>query len=952
MYNKNIIIMSLLAGLTLPAMAQTEEKTGNDFVDQPIELGLDKTFTREQSTQSVSVITSKTVDKRSAKNVGASILGQGNGLVSLESAGTMFTANPTFYVRGLQTLGQNNLPLILVDGVERDITLVSAEEVAEVQILKDAAAVAIYGYKGANGVISITTKRGKYNTQNIRFNYDLVNNFQVNRPKFVNGYTYANAMNQALIADGAAPRYDQQALDAFKNGTYPYQYPDVDWVGETFRTHGLGNKFALEFSGGGEKFRYFTMLNLLTDHGFIKNPEETSGYSTQDKYVRGNLRVNLDIDLTPNTLLKVNLLGVLSEVSQPGNQADLWKMMYDVPSAAFPIKNETGTWGGNSTWAGTSNPVAQATDAAYYKLHERALFADMTLKQDLSMVTEGLGFTVGMGYDTFGMLYEDHSYTYVYGMNTPVYGSWNADGSPVLNDFYSAGERTTMGAGSGNTTYQRRMIANGSLYYDRTFGDHSIFTEAKYSYDYQNTTGNNTSIYRHTLGWFGHYAYKGRYIADASLSYMGSSRLAKGSKWAFAPTVSAAWVASKESFLEGLDWLNFLKVRASYGVVNADFLPGMTNCDPTTGSWTYDVQSYTTPSSGYYLVDATAAQEIIGNYTQLGTMATLDPKNEKAYKMNVGFDASLFDGLNVEFDYYQNSRRDIFVAGGGAYSALIGFEAPYKNAGRVDAHGIEVALDYTRKFGEVEVNVGGRYNLNKNEIKEQGEEPQAYANLVTTGSPLQSTWGYKAMGLFQSQDEIDNAPKQNLGSTPRVGDVRYEDVNGDGVIDANDKCKIGYSAYAPEIVYSFHLGADWKGLGFDAMFQGVGNYSANLTTYGYFWGLINNSNLSQYVYENSWTPEHTNAIFPRLSSSSNANNYQTSTIWQRDRSYLKLRNLEVYYNLPSNLLQKTKFIQAVKVYARGNDLFTWDDIEDADAASYGQGAPLNKSVIFGASITF
>lgn len=945
--------MSLLVGLALPAMAQTEDEFVKEFIDQPIETGLDKTFTRETSTQSVSVITGKTVDKRSAKNVGTSILGQGNGLISLENAGTAFNANPTFYVRGLQTLNQNTKPLILVDGIERDITVVSAEEVAEVQILKDASAVALYGYKGANGVVLITTKRGKYNTQNIRFNYDHVWNYQINRPSFVDGYTYANAMNQALIADGAQPRYDQQALDAFKSGAYPYQYPNVDWLGETFRNHGMGSKYAVEFSGGGEKFRYFTMVNLLSDNGFIKNPDETKGYSTQDEYVRGNLRVNLDIDLTPNTYLKVNMLGVLSEVRMPGNQADLWKMMYDVPSAAFPILNENGSWGGNSTWIGTNNPLGQSTDAAYYKLHERSLFADMTLKQNLSMVTEGLGFSLRLGYDTYGMLYEDHSHTYVYGMNTPVYGSWNADGTPVLNDFYSAGERTEMGTGAANTTYQRRLTANGAINYDRTFGDHAVYAQANYAYEFVNTTGNNTSIFRHTLGLFGHYAYQGKYILDASLSYMGSSRLAKGSKWAMSPTVSAAWVASKESFLEGADWLDLLKVRGSFGIINADFLPGMTYVDPTTGSWTYDVQSYSTPASNYYLVDATAAQEIIGNRTELGTMATINPTNEKAQMMNIGIDAAFLKGITLELDYYRNSRRDIFVAGSGAYSAMIGFEAPYKNAGRVDSHGFEAALDYNLNVGEVELNFGGRFNMNKNEIKEQGEEPRAFENLVTTGYPVESTWGYEALGLFQSQEEINNAPVQNLGSTPRVGDIRYKDVNGDGVIDANDKTKIGYSAYAPEMFYSFHLGAEWKGLGFDAMFQGVGNYTANLTTEGYYWGLINNSNLSQYVYENSWTPEHTNAEFPRLSSSSNANNYQTSTLWQRDRSYLKLRNIELYYNFSEAMLAKTKVIKALKVYARGTDLFSFDNFEEgADAASYGQNVPLNKSVILGASITF
>lgn len=949
MKTKNILTLALLAGLTLPAMSQTaEDKTGNGFIDREIEIGLDNNMTRGESTQSVSVITNDRVNRRSAKNVGTSILGQGNGLVSLDGAGTTFVANPTFYVRGLQTLNSNTKPLILVDGIERDITFVSADEVESVQILKDAAATALYGYKGANGAISITTRRGEYNSRSIRFNYDHVMNFQIDRPKFVDSYDYATAMNQALVADGQPERYSSDALKAFRDGSFPYQYPDVNWVDRTFRNKGIMNKYLAEMQGGGRKVRYFTLMNLISDNGFIGNSGENAGYSTQDKYVRGNLRVNLDIDLSPKTLLKVNLLGMLSEVSQPGKQADLWSMIYSVPSLAFPVKDETGAWGGNSIWPGTSNPVAQSTAAGYCKLHERALFADMTLRHRFS---SGLGLSVRLGYDTYAALCEDHSKSYEYGMTTARYGQW-VDGNPVLNERFTGGVRTEMSTGVANVGYQRRFVADAGLNYDRTFGGHRVYGQLKYNYEYANTTGTNTTVYRQNVGFLGHYAYRGRYIVDFSLSYQGSSRLASGTKWALSPVVSAAWVVSEENFLKDSSWLDLLKLRASYGIVNADYLPGMTNCDPSTGVWIYDRQCYSTPASEYYFVDPTSNQELIANAVRLGRLAAANPTHEKARKVNVGIDAVLFKDLSLELDYYNNRRYDIFVDGSNAYPALAGFAAPYSNAGIVDSYGFEAALDYARSFGDFTVGFGGSFNLNRNTVVEQGEEPQASANLITTGYPLNSVWGYVAEGFFQSQDEIDNSPKQTLGSVPRVGDVRYRDINGDGLIDANDRTKIGYSEIAPEIYYSFHLGAEWKGLGFDLMFQGTGNYSANLNSKGFFWGLIDNSNLSKYVYENSWTADNPNAKFPRLSSSSNANNYQTSTLWLRDRSYLKLRNAELYYNFPSALLAKTKAIKAIKLYARGTDLFTWDRIPEVDAASYGVGCPLTRGVIFGASITF
>ena len=937
----NIFVLTLLAGFCLPAAAQ-QDSTGIAFADQRIDVGSEKTLIREQSTASVSVITNDQVDKRSSKNIGNSILGRGNGLISLDGTGTYFAQNPTFYVRGLQSLSTSN-PLILVDGVEREITVVAPEEVETVTVLKDAAATALYGYKGANGAILITTKRGKYNSSEMSVHYDHLINYQTNRPKFIDGATYASAMNEALANEGKAPRYDANAMSAFGSGEYPFQYPSVNWVDETFRHHGVTNKVGVDFTGGGERFRYYTALNLLSDKGFIKTPDATDGYSTQDKYVRGNLRVNLDIDLTPTTMLKVNMAGILSEVSQPGSQANLWNNIYNLPSAAFPVKSEDNDWGGNSTWAGTLNPVALSTDAAYYKTHERGLFSDMTLNQDLSSWVKGLGFFLKLGYDTYSTLYEDHSKSYVYGSYPAVW----TDGVMSKGSYFTGGERTEMSKSAATKAFARRLTAAGGLNFDRSFGNHYLYTQLKWDYDYQHLNGNNNSIYRQNYSWWTHYGYQGKYLAELALVYSGSSRLAPDTKWSFSPTVSAAWVASKENFLKDVSWLDYLKFRASFGKLNADYLPG-----DDMNIWTYYTQSYSiSGASAYYFVDATAAQDIYGT-TTLGTMSTVAPTHEKANKFNVGFDATLFKGLNIEFDYFNNHRYDIWCSGAGAYTALIGFGAPYVNAGVVDQNGIDASLDFTHSFGDLTVNLGGNMTFAKTKIKDMAEEPRAYDNLIQTGNPLNSIYGLLAEGLFTSQAEIDAAPRQTF-SAVRPGDIKYTDVNGDGLIDANDKVKIGHSVTAPELYYSFHLGAEYKGFGFDAMFQGVGRYSAVLNTQGYYWGLINNSSLAQQVYDNRWSPQNNNANaeYPRLSSESNANNYQTSSFWLRDRSYLKLRNVELYYHLPMSLLQPLKIVKGAKVYVRGVDLFTFDNLDEVDAASYGIAAPLTRSVAFGVSVT-
>ena len=450
----------------------------------------------------------------------------------------------------------------------------------------------------------------------------------------------------------------------------------------------------------------------------------------------------------------------------------------------------------------------------------------------------------------------------------------------------------------------------------------------------------NNTIYRQNFSWFTHYGYNSRYFVDLALVESGSSRLAPSTKWAFSPTLSAAWLISNEDFMQNAKWVNSLKLRASAGIINADYLPG-------DNVWTYYAQQYNT-SGGTYPFDSGWNSEF--GRTYLGQMATANPGHEKAYKYNVGIDAKLFDALDVTFDYWMQQRKDIWVSAAGKYSAVLGMDAPYENAGRVDSHGFELGLDYNKTVGNFSFNLGGSLMYTKNKIKEMLEEPRLYDNLVQTGNPYGQTYGLEAIGFFKDQADIAASPTQTF-STVKPGDIKYRDVNGDNIIDANDKVAIGHSTTCPEIYYNFHIGAEWKGLGFYAMFQGTGRYSAVLNTKSMYWPLIGNTNISQYAYDNRWTPEHQDAKLPRLSSESNANNYQTSTLWLADRSFLKLRNLEVYYNLPQSLLEKTKIVNGAKLYVRGIDLLCFDHIDECDPEAYGVN-PVNKSIALGLSVTF
>ena len=467
-----------MALLSLPASAQVkiDSIAPHRYAAQSIDVGANVNFSREQSTSAVSVITSESTNKRSAKNIGNSILGQGSGLISLQNSGNYAGINPTFYIRGMQSL-DGNTPLFVVDGIERDIQYISAEEVESVSVLKDAAATALYGYKGANGVVLITTKRGKFNSKEIKVNLDHAINFMAHKPKFVDAQTYAKAMNEAYANDGFEnPRYTQEEVDAFGTGKYPYLYPNVNWVDETFRNHSVTNMLNASFTGGGEKFKYYALLDLQYDNGFVKNPDTHEGYSTNNKYVKGNLRMNMDMILSKNTTMKVNLLGVLAESNAPGNSASLWDMVYSLPSAAFAVKGEDGKWGGNSTWAGTVNPVAQSQDAGYSRNHNRGIYTDLTIRQELPAVLKGLAVQGRIAYDHFSNIYENYSKTYVYG--SPTVADW-LDGEPQLGKAFTGGSESDLGASISTNSFTRRFHADASADYQNTFGAHSIYSQLK-----------------------------------------------------------------------------------------------------------------------------------------------------------------------------------------------------------------------------------------------------------------------------------------------------------------------------------------------------------------------------------------------------------------------------------------------------------------------------------------
>ena len=908
-----------------------------DYSSEKVNYGFGLQQTNAESTGAVSTVYAENIDKSSAFSIGNSLYGNVLGLTTMQSTGVVWEQMPSMYIRGLKTLNGNNGILLVVDGLERDnnwqaLKYITPEEVESVSVLRDAAALALYGYRGVNGVVNIVTKRGKYDTREINFSYDHAFNYMTRKPELADAYTYASALNEALTNDGKQVRYSQNELNAFKNGTSPYLYPNVNWWEEVFRDRGASDIATLSFRGGSTKMRYYTMMNLQNNRGFIKNFDTNADYSTQEKYSKANFRTNLDIDLSPKTKMQANIMGILNEFSRPGMGSDnLISKLYQLPSAAFPIRTESGLWGGNTTWGENWNPVALTEGRAYSKGHTRGLYADMSLRQDLSSLTKGLGASVRIGYDNLASYWENHTKGYKYGMASVA--SWE-NGLPIAGEEITGGKDTEMSGDSKLDWQYRAFNFQMNVDWQRQFGVHSLYSMLLYTYKYDNAKGINNTFYRQNAGWYTHYGFKNRYFADFTLMASASNLLAPDHRWNVSPTLGLAWLISNEKFMQSQNVVDFLKLRASFGMLNTDNIPG-------NGYWNETVGG----GNGYPINNNFGGD---GGWHE-GRLASVNGTTEKAYKYNAGVDATLFKGLTLTVDGFYERRSDIWVSSDGQNSAVLGASGSYVNAGIVDSWGTEIGANYYKKMGNVELNLGGTFTYNRSKIIEMLEEPAAYDYTRSTGNPVGQIFGLQAIGYFVDQADIDNSLPQQFGPV-KAGDIKYKDMNGDKVINSDDRVAMGYNSTCPEIYYSFSLGLEWKGLGFSAQFQGVGNYTAILSG-TYYHPLVDNTTISNYVYRNRWTPETPNARFPRLTTETVDNNLQTSSLWLADRSFLKLRNCEVYYKLPSSWLNRF-WVKNAKVYVRGVDLLCFDSIDQLDPEAMNSSYPATRSIHVGLSVGF
>lgn len=876
------------------------------------------------------------------------------GVMARQTSGQPGENISEFWIRGISTFGGGSSALVLVDGFERNLSDINVEDIQDFSVLKDASATALYGSRGANGVILITTKRGKEGKTKVNAKLETSYSTRTKTPEFVDGFSYANMLNESLTTRNKPIAYSPSDIELFANQLDPELFPSVDWMGTILKDGAPIYRATVDLSGGGTTARYFVSASYVDEGGMYKTDEGLKDYNTNANYRRWNYRMNIDLNLTKTTLLKVGMSGSLDKQNQPGGSSDqIWISALSYNPISTPVKYKTGEWAaqGNNNQI---NPWVLTTQMGYNETWSNNIQTTVNLEQDLKFITKGLTFYGRYGFDTSTRNNNAH-------VKNP--DLWLADrqrnGEGKIELRKKVEEKLMAIVPFSNGA--RKEYLEAELHYGRTFGDHMVGGVVKYTQDKVINTSENSeknsiqAIERRHQGLAGRFTYgwKYRYFADFNFGYNGSENFAPGHQFGFFPAYSVAWNIAEEPIIKNnLKWLNMFKLRYSYGKVGNDQLGDDTR-------FPYLATYKTNNKYGYYYGD-------VGTNTNKGAFyqgmaysnfASEGITWEVAKKHDVGIDFSLFnDKLNGTIDYFNERRDGIYQQRTHLpYSTGLLEYTPYANIGSVVSEGFDGNIAYSQKVGEVSLTFRANMTYSKNEIKEYDQAYSHYSYSNYQGFRIGQVRGLIAQGLFKDYDDIRySADQSELAGDVALapGDIKYKDVNGDGRIDDNDIVPIG-ATNKPNLIYGFGFSAQWKGFDLNVLFQGAGKSSFYL--YGStslpfsqeYWG-----NILTDVPGNYWslgTNEDPNATYPRLTFGKNTNNNRTSTHWLRDGSYLRLKNLDVGYSLPKSWVSRIH-LNDMRIYFMATNLLTFSSFKLWDpelGSGTGEKYPLSRTYTLG-----
>lgn len=924
----NIYKMLVLATIAASVSANAQV-TLNDKNADAYDLGYGVEISDFFSTAAATTITGEELQQTSATNLAQALYGRLPALTALSQGGFSGDENKgaALNIRGYHTLNDKSI-LILVDGFERPIDRLSVEEVESVTVLKDAAATALLGHEGVNGAILVKTKRGSEGKTRVKVDYSHKFTFDPEFADMVDGYTYANALNRARQHDELGVAYLQPELDRFKDGSDPFFYPNVNWRDLTFKNTGEEDHAYVSVYGGSNRVKYYSNIDFVDVRGALRDANRPD-YNAQLRQSKANIRTNLDFNITNTTEMSVNLFGMFQETKRPsGIDADgATAAIYNLPASAFPFKTSTGMWGGNEAY-GDANPIAKIQETGFYKTHQRQLWVDGKLTQKLDFWVKGLSVFISAAYANASMNVENSSKSYEYGYERYL-GTIGDKDNVALATF--GNKQTDLSFSNWVGTQWWTASGNIGVNYKHSFmGDDHFNAAVIYNNKGESRDGRGNTFYRQNIMGVFHYDFMNRFMGDLVLAGNGSNR-SYPSKWAFSPTLSLGWIYTNNT--QGI--LNYGKLRASGAIQHTDYMP-------TYGMWlpTWDA------SHGYVIIG--------NNYSavwgaSLGSFPTTDFSQETSKSVNVGTDLRLFNALDMTVDGFYQRRSHIMLSASNENSSVVGIQSSYNDVGEVESYGFEVSAKYVKKFTpDLNVNVGGALSWNTNRVVKYIGTP-TYPLSDPVGHRVNEAWGLKHAGFYKDQADIDGSFRQEF-SNVGVGDVKYQDLNGDKVINDFDVTSLNGGTDIPELNYAFNIGVEYKGFGLNAWFQGTGNYMKYLP--GAIWGgMANNGNLSVDYYNNCYDVAGENAMFPRLTTLRNDNNSRASDIWYKNVHFLKMRNCEIYYKVPASVLSKL-WINQAKIFVQGENLLSFDNVDAMDAEVLSTAYPVFKGVNVGFTLTF
>lgn len=893
--------------------------------------------------------------------------GQIAGVISVQRSGEPGYDQAEFWIRGISSFAGGTSPLVLVDGVPRGLNDIEADEIESFTVLKDAAATAVYGAQGANGVVLITSKRGRAQKAKISYRGEASYLVPTRRPRYANSYDYLSLYNEALVNEGKEPQFSDEILEKYRTGEDPDLYPSVDWWDVLVNDYTYNTRHTLNFRGGTERARYFVSGAYYNESGYFKtNPD----YDNNAKLSRYNLRSNIDIDVTDNTLMSVDFSGQYLTQNRPRNATqDIFNRISRIPPYLIPPVYSDGTFSQHpSRTNNRQNPWVYLTEHGYQKTYRSFIQSSVRLEQKLDFITPGLKARGMVSYDS------DNNY---FTSRTKNPATYFADGRDAEGNliFSQIENEVKFGDPSESNNSTKKIYLEAAIDYARDFGPHAITGLLLGNRQHRQLHNDALAYRKESFVGRGTYTYDNRYTVEFNFGVTGSEQFAKGHRYGFFPAVGVAWNVSNEPYFPDsfLDVVSNFRLRASYG---------KTGNDATGGARFLYMPTFNDNTGGYGL--GIGSSGVLSNTSLNGLSENRFEAPgiswEIEEKRNIGIDLGLWNNrIDITLDYFNDNRSNILLQRRTIVS-MAGFrQNPWQNYGIVNNKGFDGSINLSHIIGDFKLSGKGTFTFARNKIIEYDELPQLYPWREVTGKRLLNHGNTPLIAerLFTEDDfdiTVDGSGKKHyelkngLVGSPWIpetlpGDIKYMDLNGDGILDDNDRVidPDGWHPQTPEMVYGFGFGLDYKGFYFNTFFQGVANVTVNLNSSSasfmpFHWGLIE-SNVRQEFVEDRWTQENQNpdAFFPRLHVTNMGNNNTQSTFWYRNGNFLRFKNLEVGYNFKKNLLDKVG-ISASRIYLMGHNLHVWDHVKMFDPelgnADGGTRYPLSRTWTMGLEITF